>query len=111
MVLYLQWVESNGSIYNGQLLTTDKDGYNNSPATNSLQFNGVDNNGSLSFTASGSGYNLPFSGTANSDGTLTVNMPWSIFAGYALNGNTFSDTLQVGTVQDYNTDVSNMPTS
>ncbi len=103
-VLYLQWVESNGFIHDGQLLTTDNYVRKGS---RSFQFSGIDNNGRFGFTGSDKRVTMTFSGTTNSNGTFTViGLPWYVFYGFV--GGTFTQTLHPGTLQDYNADVANL---
>jgi hypothetical protein len=103
-VIFLQWTESAGFIRNGHLRTTD----NYAPkASESLQFDGVNNNGSYGFTSNVRGATTTFTGKANTDGTFTViGLPWSVFSGFI--GGTFTETLHTATLQDYNVAVANL---
>ncbi|HWE63181.1 MAG TPA: hypothetical protein VHB98_15815 [Chloroflexota bacterium] len=103
-ILYLEWVESNGIIRNGRLLTADNYARK---ASQSFHFTGVDNNGRFSFTGSGQGLTLTFTGTRNSNGTFTVTgMPWYVFYGFT--GGTFSQTLHPATLAQYNAAVASL---
>ena len=103
-VLYLQWTESNGFIRAGQLRTADNYAHK---AVKSLQFTGVDDNGSIGFTGADGKTTLTFTGTLQSTGTITVTgLPWSLFEGFV--GGTFTQTLHPGTLQDFNAAVASM---
>jgi hypothetical protein len=103
-VIFLQWTETSGFIHNGRLLTTDNYALK---ASESLRFDGVNNNGSYGFTTSSQGETTTFTGKANSDGTFTViGLPWNVFRGFI--GGTFSQTLHVATLTDYNAAVANL---
>ncbi|MGH2344015.1 MAG: hypothetical protein ACRDG4_02235 [Chloroflexota bacterium] len=103
-VMYMAWVEANGFIHHGRLLTTD----NYAPkASKSLQFTGINNNGSYSFTTALQGVSTTFTGKMNSDRSFTVNgLPWNVFSGFI--GGTFTQTLHTANMQDYNTAVANL---
>lgn len=106
-ILYLEWVESNGIIRDGRLLTADDSARK---ASRSFQFTGVDNAGTFGFTGGGEGLTLTFSGKLNGDHTLTLSgLPWSVFAGFT--GGTFSRTLHPSTLQDYNAAAANLATT
>lgn len=103
-ILYLEWVESNGIMRNGRLLTADNYARKGSK---SFHFTGVDNNGRFGFTMSGQGPAITFTGTRNTNGTLTVTgLPWSIFYGFT--GGTFNQTLHPATLQQYNAAAANL---
>ncbi len=103
-VMFMSWVEESGFIHHGKLLTTD----NYAPkASKSLQFTGINNNGSYSFTTTLQGISTTFTGKMNSDGSLTVNgLPWNVFSGFV--GGTFTQTLHAASMRDYNTAVANL---
>jgi hypothetical protein len=103
-VMYMEWTETSGFTHNGRLLTTD----NYAPkASGSLQFAGVNNNGSYGFTTSSQGVTTTFTGKANSDRSFTViGLPWSVFSGFI--GGTFTQTLHPATLRDYNGAVANL---
>jgi hypothetical protein len=105
-VLYVHWTESQGFIRDGHLLAVSSYA---PKKTQSFQIYGLDNNGSFGFTLSARGAPITFTGTANSNGTLTLtNLPWSIFSGFV--GGTFTQTLHPGTQQDYTTALANLRT-
>lgn len=103
-ILYLEWVESNGIIRNGRLLTADNYARNGSK---SFHFAGVDNNGRLSFTGNGQGLTLTFTGMRNANGAFTVSdLPWYVFYGFT--GGTFRQTLHAATLEQYNAAAANL---
>jgi hypothetical protein len=103
-ILYAEWVESNGIIRDGHLLTADNYAQK---ASRSFQFAGVDNAGNFGLTGSGQGVTLTFTGKVKSDHTFMLsNLPWYIFTGFT--GGTFSKTLHPSTLQEYNAAVANL---
>ncbi len=103
-VLYFDWVETNGFIHDGRMLTADNYG---AGSPKSFQFSGVDNNGSYGFTGTGGSAAMTFTGTRNGDGTLTISgLPWSVFSGFV--GGTFSQRLHASSMDEYNTALANL---
>lgn len=103
-ILYMEWVESNGFVRGGRLLTAD----NSVPSgQRSFTFTGLDNNGSYGFTGTDGHTSMTFTGTANGTGTFTVSgLPWSVFSGFV--GGTFSQTLHPGTLDEFTASVANL---
>lgn len=103
-VLFTQWNESNGFVQNGSMRTADNYG---ARSPKSFTISGVDNNRSYGFTATNGSQTITFTGSANHDGTFTLNgLPWSVFEGFV--GGTFSQTLHPGTMQQFTADVGNL---
>jgi hypothetical protein len=104
-VLYMDWTESNGFIKNGRLLTAND---YQAKSERSFQFSGVDNSGSIGFTGTGAASAMTFTGTRNSDGTLTVSgLPWSVFAGI-VGGTMPAQTLHQSDINLYNAAVASL---
>jgi hypothetical protein len=105
--VFLAWDESSGFLRNGRLLTTDN--YRHRGAK-SFRISGLDNSGSIGFTARDGMVGFTFSGSVATDGTITVSgLPWYVFDGFV--GGTSTQKLHPGSEHDYKAAVSSLPPS